>query len=142
MNPLGKARVSEVTAHFRADVESVWNLVTNLQNYTWRSDIKRIDVLNDGNKFVEYAPNGNATTFTITAKEPYKEYALSMEHNLFTGSWYGHFSKSESGGTTITFVEQIHIHNPIIKLLSYALMNLKKMQLAYISDLKKALGES
>ncbi len=60
---------------------------------------------------------------------------------MFTGFWTGHFSETENGGTKIVFVENIFIKNPIIKILSYFFMDLKKMQNTYILDLKKKLGE-
>ncbi len=138
---LAKARVSEVTATFRSDIKSVWNVVTNNNNYKWRSDIDRIEVLN-GTEFIEYTPNGNATKFTITRKDAYSDYEFQMENKMFSGNWTGHFSETESGGAKIIFWENIFIKNPLIRVLSYMLMDLKKMQNIYISDLKKELGEN
>jgi hypothetical protein len=60
---------------------------------------------------------------------------------MFNGFWTGYFSETETGGTKVIFKENIFIKNPVIKILSYFLMDLKKMQNIYISDLKKKLGE-
>ena len=141
MNFLAKARTSEITAYFNSDIKSVWNVVTNNSDYKWRSDLERIEILNDGKEFTEYTHNGYATNFIITEKKEYREYKFNMENKMFTGFWTGYFSKTESGGTKIIFTENIFIKNPIIKLLSYFFMNLKKMQEIYVSDLKKKLSE-
>lgn len=138
---LGKARVAEITAEFNSDVESVWNTVTNNSDYNWRSDIERVEIYNDGKEFFEYTHNGIATKFIITKKDKFREYAFDMENEMFTGFWTGHFSETESGGTKIVFKENILIKNPIIRIISYIFMDLKKMQNTYISDLRKKLGE-
>ena len=45
--------VSEAKAVFSASVQEVWGIVTSLENYQWRSDLSRIEVLNE-KQFVEY----------------------------------------------------------------------------------------
>ncbi|OSB18721.1 hypothetical protein B2H94_06325 [Clostridium sporogenes] len=136
-----KPRTAEVTAHLQSDIKFVWNVVTNNNDYKWRSDIEKIEIINDGKEFIEYTPNGITTKFFITKKEEYSQYEFSMGNKMFTGFWTGHFSETENGGTKIVFVENIFIKNPIIKILSYFFMDLKKMQNTYILDLKKKLGE-
>jgi len=138
---LGKARISEITAYFNSNIKSVWSVVTNNSNCKWRSDIERIEIINHGKEFIEYTHNGNATKFIITKKNEYSEYEFNMGNKMFTGFWSGNFSETETGGTKIVFKETIFIRNPIIKVLSYFFMDLKKMQNTYISDLTKELGE-
>ena len=138
---MGKARISEVTAYFNSNIKSVWGVVTNNSNCKWRSDIERIEILNEGKEFIEYTHNGNATKFIITKKNKYSEYGFNIENKMFTGYWFGTFSETETGGTKIVFKENIFIRNPIVKILSYFLMDLKKMQNIYISDLKKELAK-
>lgn len=136
-----KKRSSEITAHFRSDIKTVWDTVTNNEDYRWRSDLSHVEITNEENSFIEYTHKGQATKFTITKKNPYKEYAFDLENKLFTGSWKGLFCRIEAGGTKVIFREDILIHNFFIRFLSYFLMNLKKMQGQYIMDLKKKLGE-
>lgn len=137
---MGKVRTSEVTTYFNSNIKVVWDVVTNNKEYKWRSDIEKIEILNEG-EFIEYTGNGNSTKFIITKKKPYSEYEFNMKNKMFTGSWTGHFFETENGGTKIIFKENILIKNPIIRVLSYFLMDLKKMQNTYILDLKKKLGE-
>ena len=138
---MGKARVSQITAYFDCNIKSVWNVVTNNSDYKWRSDLKRIDIVKDGKEFIEYTHSGIATKFIITKKNEYSEYEFNIENKRFTGFWTGYFLETETSGTKIVFTENIFIKNPIIKVLSYFFMDLRKMQKIYVSDLKKKLGE-
>ncbi|EKQ52674.1 MULTISPECIES: hypothetical protein [unclassified Clostridium] len=138
---MGKAREAEITAEFNANIKSVWSAVTNNNDYSWRSDIERIEIYNDGKEFIEYTHNGIATKFIITKKDEYSEYAFNMENKMFTGFWTGSFSETKNGGTKIVFKEKIFIKNPIIRVISYVFMDLRKMQNNYVSDLRKKLGE-
>ena len=45
--------VSTITATFQYDIETVWKTVTSLENFSWRSDLSKIEILND-KQFVEY----------------------------------------------------------------------------------------
>ena len=71
-------------AVFESDINTVWKRVTSLTEYAWRSDISRIEILND-KQFVEYTKNGYATTFTITAAQPYKRWEFDMENENMKG---------------------------------------------------------
>lgn len=52
------------------DVQKVWQMVTDAEGYSWRSDLSRVEVL-DGTRFIEYGTDGTATAFTVTRSEPY-----------------------------------------------------------------------
>lgn len=138
---MGKVRVSEVAVYFNSNIKSVWDVVTDNSNYKWRSDIDKIEIIKDGREFIEYGHNGNATKFIITKKKKYSQYEFKMQNKMFDGYWTGNFLETHKGGTKIIFKENIFIKNPIIRVLSYVFMDLKKMQCMYISDLKKELGE-
>ncbi|MCC0651030.1 MULTISPECIES: SRPBCC family protein [unclassified Clostridioides] len=135
-----KCRVSEITAYFNADVETVWNIVTDNRDYKWRSDISKIEVFDDGSTFIEYNKDGNSTKFTVTEKTKNKLYKFNMENKFFYGNWQGEFFE-ENEKTKIVFIENIYVKNPIIKILSYLFMNLKKIQMQYVEDLKRKLNE-
>ena len=138
---MSKARKSEITATFKTDIKTVWDVVTNNNDYKWRSDIEHIEIIDNGNTFIEYTPNGISTKFTITKKNLYNRYEFNLENKSFTGSWIGNFSEIKEGGTKIIFTENIFVKNPIIRVLSYLFMDLKKIQNNYILDLKRKLGE-
>ena len=134
-------RKSNITATFKADIHTIWDIITNNKDYAWRSDLSKIIILKDSNSFTEYTKDGYQTDFTITVKEPYSRYEFNMENKNFTGHWIGIFSETQNKGTKIDFTEELHIKSPIMELLSHLFMNLKKMQETYIADLRKKLGE-
>lgn len=135
-----KCRVAEISAYFDTDVETVWNIVTNNHDYEWRSDISKIEISDDGSTFIEYNKDGNSTKFTVTEKTKNKLYKFNMENKFFYGNWQGKFFE-ENGKTKIVFIENIYVKNPIIKILSYLFMNLKKIQMQYVEDLERKLNE-
>ena len=134
-------RKSEITAEFSANIQTVWEAVTNNHDWAWRSDLAKVLVSKDENSFVEVTKQGFRTTFTITEKQLCKRYAFHMDNERFTGEWSGSFEEIPSGGTRIKFIEVLRVKNPLIEILSYLFMNLKKIQNTYIEDLKKKLKE-
>lgn len=127
--------VSKIQAVFHSDIENVWNIVTSLENYKWRSDLSRIEIINE-KQFIEYTKDGYATTFTITAQEPCKRWEFDMENSNIKGHWTGIFSEAE-GQTIIDFTEDVTAKKLIMK--PFVKAYLKKQQEQYISDLRKAL---
>lgn len=128
--------ISNITATFECEVQKAWDIVTSLENYSWRSDLSKIEVLSE-DKFVEYTKEGYATTFTITVTEICKRWEFDMENDNMRGHWTGTFFEKD-GKTFIDFTEDVtpkkFIMKPFIK--GY----LKKQQAMYVADLKQALS--
>lgn len=118
-------------------IKTVWEVVTSLDNYSWRSDLSKIEVLEAGKKFVEYTKEGYSTTFTITKFEPMTRYEFDMENNNMHGHWVGLFSKIDDNRTEINFTENVLTKKWIMK--PFVGIYLKKQQAIYISDLEKTL---
>ncbi|MDE7404618.1 MAG: SRPBCC family protein [Lachnospiraceae bacterium] len=119
----------------QSDIQTVWNVVTSVESYTWRSDLSKTEILSE-KQFVEYTKDGFATFFTITVTEPYKRWEFDMENENMKGHWTGIFTQ-KGEQTEIDFSEEIIpkkiLMKPFIK--SY----MKKQQTKFIEDLKKAL---
>ncbi|MDC7289153.1 SRPBCC family protein [Blautia schinkii] len=126
---------ANIKATFESDIQKVWKTVTSLENYAWRSDLSKIEVL-DEKHFVEYTKEGYATTFTITATEPYKRWEFDMENDNMKGHWIGVFTQ-KGEETEIDFTEDVTAKKMIMK--PFVKAYLKKQQTQYISDLKRAL---
>lgn len=126
---------STVVAEFPCDCKTVWDIVTDNKNYRWRSDLSRIEVINE-TCFDEYTKEGFVTRFRITEKEPYRIYRFAMENKNMCGNWIGLFEKRD-GGTQITFTEEVQVKNPIMNL--FVKGYLKKQQEKYIADLKEVI---
>ena len=99
------------------EIKTVWDIVTSLENYSWRSDLSKLTVMKEGERFVEFDKSGYATTFEITEFKPYKRYELNMENGNLT--------------------EAVEPKKSMMKLL--AKPYLKRFQKKYISDLQNAL---
>lgn len=128
---------STVTAQFPCDCKTVWDIVTDNKNYEWRSDLSKIEMI-DENRFDEYTKTGFVTHFQITAKEPYREYRFDIENQNMSGRWSGMF-ESRDGGTQITFTEEVRVKNPIMNL--FVKGYLRKQQAKYIADLREAIAK-
>lgn len=129
--------VANAKAKFNCSIEKVWNIVTSLTDYAWRSDLSKIEVV-DENQFIEYTLEGYATTFTITLTETYKRWEFDMENANMKGHWTGVFSEI-SGQAEIDFTEEVEAKKMIMK--PFVKGYLKKQQKQYIADLKKAVKE-
>lgn len=129
--------ISMVIAEFQCGAERVWNIVTSLSEYAWRSDLDRIEILSE-NRFVEYSKDGFATAFTITVNERCKRWEFDLDNVNIFGHWSGVFTEKD-GRTTIEFTENITAKKLFMK--PFVKGFLKKQQARYIEDLKKALSE-
>lgn len=138
---MAKARIAEKTVYFKSKVDAVWNVLTNNEDYKWRSDIKKIEPIEDGSQWLEYYDNKNYTKFTLVEKAEYIKYVFNMENKMFYGNWTGHFYPTKTGGTKLIIIENIFIKNPIVRIVSYLFWDLNKIQDIYIRDLKNKLQE-
>ena len=59
--------VSNMKTTLNSNIKDVWEIVTSLENYAWRSDISRIEIVNE-KQFVEYTKDDYPTTFTPFVK--------------------------------------------------------------------------
>ena len=96
---------SNIKASIPCDIHSVWKVVTEVENYTWRSDLSKTEVISD-KRFIEYTKEGYPTTFTITITEPYKRWEFDMENSNMKGHWVGLFI-SKDNETEIDFTEYV-----------------------------------
>lgn len=130
--------ISNIKVVFQSGIQDVWNTVTSLENYRWRSDLSKIEILND-KQFVEYTKDGYTTTFTITLSEVPNRWEFDMENSNMSGHWVGIFTE-RNGQTEIDFTEEVAAKKLFMK--PFVKAYLKKQQTLYVSDLKKALKEN
>lgn len=128
--------VSTIKAAFKSSIQKTWETVTSLEEYAWRSDLSKIEIV-DENHFIEYTKEGYATNFTVTAKEPYKHWEFDMENDNVKGHWIGVFTQ-KGEETEIDFTEDVTAKKFFMK--PFVKVYLKKQQAQYISDLQKVLS--
>ena len=127
--------ISNAKAVFQTPVKKVWETVTSLDQYAWRSDLSRIEIVND-RQFIEYTKEGYATKFTITVTEPCKRWEFDMENDNMSGHWTGIFIQ-RGEQTEIDFTEEVTAKKFLMK--PFIKPYLKKQQVLYIQDLTKKL---
>lgn len=128
--------VSTIKVQFRCEIEKVWELVTSLDNYSWRNDLDKIVVTVPEKEFEEHTKDGYVTRFKITAFDEYKNYEFDMENDNMQGHWTGKFFY-KNGVTFIEFTEDVIAKKLVMK--PFVGMYLKKQQAKYIQDLREAL---
>lgn len=128
---------SNIKKEFNCDKNKLWDIVTDNSNYKWRSDLSKIEII-DNTHFVEYTKNNFPTYFTITSKIKLKEYKFDLENDNLRGKWMGIFKELPNGNIELDFTEEIEVSNFIMKLL--AKPYLKRQQKRYMRDLEKELN--
>ena len=126
---------STITAYIPCDSRRVWDALTDAEAYPrWRSGVSRTELTPKG--FIEYAPNGFTTRFTVTQRREGALWGFDIENDNLTGSWLGELS-SALNGTLVTFTELVRLKNPI--LLPLVKPYLRRRQRRFMEELKAAL---
>lgn len=126
---------SNIKAVFKSDIRKVWETVLAVENYKWRSDLNKVEVISE-KQFIEYTKDGYPTTFTVTAVEPYKRWEFDMENTNMKGHWSGVFT-SRGKETEIEFTEYVIAKKLFLK--PFVKFYLKKQQKQFVADLEKEL---
>lgn len=129
---------SNIKKEFNCGIEKLWNIITDNNKYAWRSDLSKIEIIDDKH-FIEYAKNNYPTYFTITSKEYLKEYKFDIENANIKGEWIGLFKELPNGNVELDFTEEIETNNFIMKLLVKPY--LKSMQKRYMKDLDREINK-
>lgn len=128
--------VSNLKATLICPIEIVWDTVTNLNDYSWRSDLKDVRII-DEHSFIEITKDGIETYFKITECIKYQSWIFEIENKNIKGTWIGKFY-AEGDKTILDFTENIVSKKPILK--PFISLYLKRQQKIYFRDLKAKLN--
>lgn len=120
---------------FQTDLDILWDVITNNNDYSWRSNIKEIKVLDD-KRFVEIDHEGVETVFTIITFDENKKYEIDYENEDLKGHWVGLFYLT-SQGAELDMVEDVEAKNALLSL--FVPKTLKQMREVYIEDIQRAV---
>ena len=128
--------IVKMCAEFSCPVERVWRTVTDLEHWSWRSDIRGMWSNSGGRTFVELSRDRTHTYFQITAFAPRRWYALNMESEKLSGRWECYFSQA-GAGTQVEFTMEAQFKRPMPGFRTAVC--LRRRQKQYITDLRRAL---
>ncbi|SNV62329.1 polyketide cyclase [Veillonella rodentium] len=117
-------------------VEIVWNVVTNLNDFSWRSDLKDVRIIDEHN-FIEITKDGIETHFKVTECVTYQSWIFEMENKNIKGTWVGKFY-AKGDKTILDFTENVVSKKLIFK--PFISLYLKRQQKIYFRDLKAKLN--
>lgn len=117
-------------------IEIVWDTVTNLNDFSWRNDLKAVKIIDEHN-FIEIAKNGIETYFRITECIKYQSWIFEIDNKNIKGTWIGKFY-SKGDKTILDFTENVVSKKIIFK--PFISLYLKRQQRIYFKDLKVKLN--
>jgi hypothetical protein len=85
---MGKPLVAKKEIVLKYNVKNIWDIVVNNNDYKWRTDIKEIEMFENGKDRIEYYDMNRKyfTKFILREKEEYKLYSFDMENKNFYGN--------------------------------------------------------
>ena len=128
--------ISNIKVTLLCPVEIVWDTVTNLNNFSWRSDLKDVKIIDEHN-FIEISKNGIETYFRITERIKYRSWIFEIDNKNIKGFWLGKFY-SKGDKTILDFTENVVSKKVIFK--PFISFYLKRQQKIYFRDLKVKLN--
>ena len=135
---LPKTRVLKKETIYNAPIETVYNTVTNNQDWKYRKSLDNLKIIETNNDIEtwEEVSEGNVILFKTKEKRPFTFYSFEMNSKLFKGSWFAEFKFVENGKTRFTATESIEYKNLFIRVIGYAFMNLDKYMETYQNELR------
>lgn len=116
-------------------IDRVWQQVTDVANYQWRSDLSSTRIIDDKH-FVEVSKNGIETTMTTCQVVKYKLWEFEIDNRYLKGKWTGKFYK-QGDNTTLDFTEEVVAKK--LYLIPFVGSYIRNQQKLFMRDLKKSL---
>ena len=129
--------ISTIEKDFDFDIKIIWDIITDFKKYHWRSDISKVDVLNE-KEFIEITKDGYSTNFIIIKEIKFKYLEFKIDNSNMEGYWKGEFL-SENGKTKIRFTE--NLKSKKIWLIPILKIYVKRQQKIYMKNLERYLYE-
>ena len=125
----------EMKVYFKSDVEKVFNVITNMKDCSWRSDLSKVGCIDDG-KYIEYNRKNHPTKIIVTEYLKNIQFEYDIQNEYYKGHWCGQFAPLKDGGCVmylLFYFESVSFLGKFI--------NVDKFEKRYIEDLKKELNE-
>lgn len=142
---LPRDHVAAATARIAAKPADVWTTITTPAAFPeWRSDVKRVELLQSsgaGQSWREYGSNGTLT-FAVDAWEPPTRFVgrITDKGLPFGGSWEYRVEPDGPTGSRVTITEHGSIYNPIFRFVSRFMMGYTATMKSYLHALARRVG--
>ena len=125
----------EMKVYFKSDVEKVFNVITNMKDCSWRSDLSKVECIDDG-KYIEYNRKNHPTKILVTEYLKNIQFEYDIQNEYYKGHWCGQFAPLKDGGCVMYLLFYFELVSFLGKFI-----NVDKFEKRYIEDLKKELNE-
>ena len=122
---------------FDVSVDELFKVVSDLDNFQWRSDLSNVHVLEDQRYFQEVSLKGQISECEITEFILNERYVVVKKSKNTRETCDMKFGIDKKGKSLIIIEDELIVLNPIIKFLSAGLFDNEKLVKAYLHDLKK-----
>ena len=125
----------EMKVYFKSDVEKVFNVITNMKDCSWRSDLSKVECIDDG-KYIEYNRKNHPTKILVTEYLKNIQFEYDIQNEYYKGHWCGQFAPLKDGWCVmylLFYFESVSFLGKFI--------NVDKFEKRYIEYLKKELNE-
>lgn len=139
---LPRTRTETKQCILNAPVDVVFAIVTNNQEWHYRSSLDDLDIIRTEGDIEEWEETANSVIIRLKTleKRPHSFYSFEMDSKIFTGKWQAIFEPMEGGKTLFTATEKIEYKNLFYRLVGYAFMDLNKFMTTYQEELRIRLS--
>ena len=127
-------RKAGVWAKYDADVKAAWDVLTNREDVSWRTDLKKIEYRSVNDDYVEYSNDNYQMGFIITEERPYEYYEIETWSLETKGRRMFTFEETEDGKVRVILQEEIKIKPFWIEWLSKFFMPQEKILSKILED--------
>ena len=124
-------KIVEMKVYFKNDIEKVFNVITNMKDCSWRSDLSKVECIDDG-KYIEYNRKNHPTKILVTEYLKNIQFEYDIQNEYYKGHWCGQFAPLKDGGCVmylLFYFESVSFLGKYI--------NVDKFVKRYIEDLIK-----
>jgi len=106
----------------------------------WRSDIGKVEISDDGQRWTEFPDDGSTLSFRLVDSRPAAAFALAYTSSLgFEGRWRARLEPM-GNGTRGLFVEEVTIPNPFLRAIGRLASPPGQHLDLYLKDLQRVTG--
>lgn len=106
----------------------------------WRSDIGKVEISGDSQRWTEFPDDGSTLTFRLIESRPATTFAIAYKSSVgFEGRWRARLEPMRNG-TRGLFVEEVTIPNPFLRAIGRLASPPGQHLDLYLKDLRRVTG--